>query len=176
MPSGLRSITPHIPAPDAHNAQHEDAAMTQGRLLVADDEAAIRESLSEVLREEGYEVTEAPDGAAAIAAVQSREFDLVIADLRMPGADGIEVLRRTRELAPQTLVILVTAYATLETAVEALRQGAHDYIIKPLIQATRLGGPGAAPRSGIPLRLRESRWQEQGHVGNCHAHPEGGAD
>jgi len=113
--------------------------MTQGRLLVADDEAAIRESLSEVLREEGYEVTEAVDGSAAIAALQAREFDLVIADLRMPGADGIEVLRRTREWAPQTLVILVTAYATLETAVEALRQGAHDYIIKPLIFEDVLG-------------------------------------
>jgi two-component system response regulator PilR (NtrC family) len=113
--------------------------MTQGRLLVADDESAIRESLSEVLREEGYEVTEAVDGSAAIAALQTREFDLVIADLRMPGADGIEVLRRTREWAPQTLVILVTAYATLETAVEALRQGAHDYIIKPLIFEDVLG-------------------------------------
>ena len=113
--------------------------MTQGRLLVADDEAAIRESLSEVLREEGYEVTEAVDGSAAIAALQAREFDLVIADLRMPGADGIEVLRRTREWAPQTLVILVTAYATLETAVEALRQGAHDYIITPLIFEDVLG-------------------------------------
>jgi len=113
--------------------------MTQGRLLVADDEAAIRESLSEVLREEGYEVTEAVDGSSAIAALQAREFDLVIADLRMPGADGIEVLRRTREWAPQTLVILVTAYATLETAVEALRQGAHDYIIKPLIFEDVLG-------------------------------------
>ncbi len=107
--------------------------MTQGRLLVADDEAAIRESLGEVLREEGYEVTEAVDGSAAIAALEAQEFDLVISDLRMPGADGIEVLRRTRELAPQTLVILMTAHATVETAVEALRQGAQDYLLKPLI-------------------------------------------
>lgn len=113
--------------------------MTQGTLLVADDEAAIRESLSEVLRDEGYEVIEAADGAEAIAALQARELDLVIADLRMPGADGIEVLRRAREIAPQTLVILVTAYASLETAVEALRQGAHDYIIKPLIFEDVLG-------------------------------------
>jgi len=113
--------------------------MNQGSILVADDEAAIRESLSEVLREEGYEVTEAGDGLEAIAALQGRNFDLVIADLRMPGADGIEVLRRAREIAPQTLVILVTAYASLETAVEALRQGAHDYIIKPLIFEDVLG-------------------------------------
>lgn len=113
--------------------------MTHGTLLVADDEAAIRESLGEVLREEGYEVTEAVDGLAAITALQERDFDLVIADLRMPGAGGMEVLRRTRELAPQTLVILVTAYASLDTAVEALRQGAHDYIIKPLIFEDVLG-------------------------------------
>jgi len=113
--------------------------MTQGTILVADDEAAIRESLSEVLREEKYEVVEAADGLAAIKALQERDFDLIVADLRMPGADGIEVLRRTREMAPQTLVILVTAYASLETAVEALRQGAHDYIIKPLIFEDVLG-------------------------------------
>jgi DNA-binding NtrC family response regulator len=113
--------------------------MTQGTLLVADDEAAIRESLSEVLREEGYDVVEAVDGLEAINALQARDFDLVIADLRMPGADGLEVLRRTREVAPQTLVILVTAYASLETAVEALRQGAHDYIMKPLIFEDVLG-------------------------------------
>ena len=113
--------------------------MTKGTLLVADDEAAIRESLSEVLREEGYDVVEAADGLEAIAALQGRDFDLVIADLRMPGADGLEVLRRTRELAPQSLVILVTAYASLETAVEALRQGAHDYIMKPLIFEDVLG-------------------------------------
>jgi DNA-binding NtrC family response regulator len=113
--------------------------MTQGTLLVADDEAAIRESLGEVLREEGYEVVEAVDGTEAIKALQGRDFDLVIADLRMPGADGLEVLRRTREVSPQTLVILITAYASLETAVEALRQGAHDYIMKPLIFEDVLG-------------------------------------
>lgn len=113
--------------------------MSQGTLLVADDEAAIRESLGEVLREEGYEVVEAGDGLQAIEALRGRDFDLVVADLRMPGADGLEVLRRTREISPQTLVILVTAYASLETAVEALRQGAHDYIIKPLILEDVLG-------------------------------------
>jgi DNA-binding NtrC family response regulator len=129
--------------------------MTQGTLLVADDEAAIRESLSEVLRDEGYEVAEAADGLAAIAALQGRDFDLVIADLRMPGADGIEVLRRTRELAPQTLVILITAYASLETAVEALRQGAHDYILKPLIVEDVLG------KVGRLFELRQLAWESQ---------------
>jgi two-component system response regulator PilR (NtrC family) len=129
--------------------------MSQGTLLVADDEAAIRESLSEVLREEKYEVVEAGDGLEAISALQQRDFDLVIADLRMPGADGIEVLRRCRALAPQTLVILVTAYASLETAVEALRQGAHDYIIKPLILEDVIG------KVRRLLSLKQLAWEAQ---------------
>ncbi len=129
--------------------------MTKGTLLVADDEAAIRESLSEMLREEGYEVIEAADGEAAIAALGSRDFDLVIADLRMPGAGGLDVLRRTREIAPQTLVILVTAYASLETAVAALRQGAHDYIMKPLIFEDVLG------KVRRLLDLKQLAWEAQ---------------
>jgi len=129
--------------------------MTKGTLLVADDEAAIRESLSEMLREEGYEVIEAADGEAAIAALGSRDFDLVIADLRMPGAGGLDVLRRTREIAPQTLVILVTAYASLETAVAALRQGAHDYIMKPLIFEDVLG------KVRRLLGLKQLAWEAQ---------------
>ncbi len=110
-----------------------------GTVLVADDEAAIRESLAAVLRDEGYTVVEVGDGEAAIKALEGSEFDLVIADLRMPGATGIDVLRRTREVAPQSLVLLITAYASIETAVEALRQGAQDYIMKPLIFADVLG-------------------------------------
>ena len=110
-----------------------------GTVLVADDEAAIRESLAAVLRDEGYTVVDVADGEAAIKALEESEFDLVIADLRMPGASGIDVLRRTRELAPQSLVLLITAYASIETAVEALRQGAQDYIMKPLIFADVLG-------------------------------------
>jgi DNA-binding NtrC family response regulator len=113
-----------------------------GRILLADDETTIRESLAEVLRQEGYEVDTAADGTAALGAVDDREYDVVITDLRMPGADGLAVLRHVRERAPQTLVLLVTAYASIETAVEALRQGAHDYILKPLIVEDVLGKVG----------------------------------
>ncbi|MGH7819955.1 MAG: response regulator, partial [Candidatus Binatia bacterium] len=107
--------------------------VSQGRILLADDEDAIRESLAQVLAEEGYDVDTAADGDLALAALDKAEYDVVITDLRMPGADGLAVLRRARDLAPQTLVLLITAYASIETAVEALRQGAHDYILKPLI-------------------------------------------
>jgi two-component system response regulator PilR (NtrC family) len=106
---------------------------TKGSVLVAEDETAIRESLTEVLRDEGYAVTPTADGAAAIAALDQQEFDLVISDLRMPGADGLTVLSHTREVAPQTLVLLMTAHATVETAIEALQRGAQDYLLKPLV-------------------------------------------
>jgi DNA-binding NtrC family response regulator len=110
-----------------------DEALTKGAVLIAEDEAAIRESLAEVLRDEGYAVMQTADGAAAIAALDGQEFDLVISDLRMPGADGLTVLSHTREVAPQTLVLLMTAHATVETAIEALQRGAQDYLLKPLV-------------------------------------------
>jgi DNA-binding NtrC family response regulator len=105
----------------------------RGTILIADDEAAVRESLAEVLRDEGYQVTAAADGTAALAALDAQDFDLVLTDLRMPGADGLAILRHTREVSPQTLVLLMTAHATVETAVEALQRGAQDYLLKPLI-------------------------------------------
>jgi two-component system response regulator PilR (NtrC family) len=109
-----------------------EPAAPKGAILVAEDETAIRESLAEVLKDERYAVTTAADGAAAIAALDAQEFDIVISDLRMPGADGLAVLSHAREVAPQTLVLLMTANATVETAVEALQRGAHDYLLKPL--------------------------------------------
>jgi DNA-binding NtrC family response regulator len=106
---------------------------SKGAILIAEDEAAVRESLAEVLRAEGYEVIAVADGGAALAALDAREVDLVLSDLRMPGADGLSVLTHAREVAPQTLVLLMTAHATVETAVEALQRGAQDYLLKPLI-------------------------------------------
>ncbi|MEB2285113.1 MAG: Fis family transcriptional regulator [Polyangiaceae bacterium UTPRO1] len=105
----------------------------KGSILIAEDETAVRESLAEVLRDEGYEVTAVADGDAAIAALDSQEIDLVISDLRMPGADGLTVLSHARNASPQTFVLLMTAHATVETAVEALQRGAQDYLLKPLI-------------------------------------------
>jgi two-component system response regulator PilR (NtrC family) len=105
----------------------------KGTVLVADDEEGVRESLLAVMREEGYEVTGTADGTEALRLLDTREFDLVISDLRMPGADGMRVLQHAREVAPQTLVLLMTAHATVDTAVEALRRGAQDYMVKPVI-------------------------------------------
>jgi DNA-binding NtrC family response regulator len=105
----------------------------RGSILVVDDEAASRESLIDVLTDEGYEATGAPDGLKAAALLHDAEFDVVITDLRMPEMDGVGLLREVRRLCPQTLVLLMTAHASVETAVDALREGAHDYMVKPLV-------------------------------------------
>ncbi|MFN8545823.1 MAG: sigma-54 dependent transcriptional regulator [Candidatus Binatia bacterium] len=102
-------------------------------ILVADDEPGVRESLAEVLRDAGYHVETAADGQAALTALETGDFALVVTDLRMPGADGLAVLRKAREIAPQTVVLVMTAHASVETAVEALRAGATDYLLKPVL-------------------------------------------
>ena len=104
-----------------------------GTILVVEDQESARESLVDLLRGEGFEVHAAADGKAGIALIDHHDIDLVLTDLSMPGADGIAVLRHIRELSPQTLVILMTAHATVDTAVEAIRLGAQDYLLKPLI-------------------------------------------
>jgi DNA-binding NtrC family response regulator len=104
-----------------------------GTVLVAEDQETARKNICRFLQQEGYRVEEAADGEAAIEAISSMDFDLVLTDLMMPGADGLAVLRHTREVAPNTLVIVTTAYASVESAVEALRLGAQDYILKPII-------------------------------------------
>src|SRR5262245_18915028 len=101
----------------------------RGTILVADDEALARQSLVEVLQEEGYQVYAAEDGTAALQRLDETEFDLVLTYLQMPGADGVAVLKRIREACPQTMVMLMTAYASVETVLEALRLGAQDYLL-----------------------------------------------
>ena len=108
---------------------------SNGSVLVAEDQESARESLVELLRGEGYEVHEAPDGSAAISLVDRLDLDLVLTDLMMPGADGLAVMRHVRDVSPQTLVMIMSAHATVETAVEAIRLGAQDYLLKPLLFA-----------------------------------------
>jgi two-component system response regulator PilR (NtrC family) len=102
-------------------------------ILVADDEPGVRESLAEILRDAGHDAKTAADGRAALAALEEQDFAVIITDLRMPGADGLEVIKRAREIAPQTLAIVMTAHGSVDTAVEALRAGASDYILKPVL-------------------------------------------
>ena len=101
-------------------------------VLVVDDEAAIRYSVSKTLQRVGYSVREASSGEDALDVIRSEPFDVVLTDIRMPpGLDGVDLIRRIKDTDPDTIVILMTAYPSLATAVEGLRLGAHDYLIKP---------------------------------------------
>lgn len=100
-------------------------------ILVVDDEGANRYSVSKTLQRVGYIVNEAASGEEALDFVDGQEYDVVLSDIRMQGIDGVELLRRIKEQSPDSIVILMTGYASLGTAVEALRLGAHDYLIKP---------------------------------------------
>jgi DNA-binding NtrC family response regulator len=124
-------------------------------ILVADDEAGVRESLAEVLRDAGYAVETVVDGSAALAALDTNDFAVVITDLRMPGADGLDVLRKLREVAPQTVPLVMTAHGSVESAVEALRAGAADYILKPVVFDDVLA------KIGRVLEHRQLAWQTQ---------------
>jgi two-component system response regulator PilR (NtrC family) len=102
-------------------------------VLVVEDQASVRQRLSELLRQEGYDVHEAANGSIATDFISTHDLDVILTDLMMPGVDGIAVLKHAREVSPQSLVIIMTAYASVDTAVEAIRLGAQDYMLKPLI-------------------------------------------
>jgi two-component system response regulator PilR (NtrC family) len=105
--------------------------MSAARVLIVDDERSMRDLLAMTLEKAGYDVTAADGGEAAIDAIRKETFDGIITDLRMPKVDGLQVLRAARDLSPETAVIVVTAVASTETAVEAMKLGAYDYITKP---------------------------------------------
>jgi len=102
------------------------------KILVVDDEESHRIMLRAVLKDEGYEVAEAADGSEAVRAVEQEPFDLVLLDVRMKTMDGIEALNEIRKISPLIPVLIMTAYASVKTAVEALKAGAFDYLTKPL--------------------------------------------
>ena len=102
-----------------------------GRILIADDHDALRRGLARALTEAGHEVDEAPNGNAAIERLHESYFDVVLSDLKMGGSDGLDVLRTTKSLHPSTSVILMTAFGSVNTAVEAMKSGAFDYVQKP---------------------------------------------
>jgi DNA-binding NtrC family response regulator len=104
----------------------------KGRILVVDDEANARTALAELLREEGYVVETAADGFKALPKLEEFAPDLLLTDLRMPGMDGLELMRKARDLDPETVVVLMTAHGAVDSAVAAMRQGAADYLAKPV--------------------------------------------
>lgn len=103
----------------------------KARILVVDDERAMREALHDWLREDGYDVGLAESGEKAVSMAQDRTWDAVLLDLKMPGMDGLETMKRLKEIIPDAEVIVITAYATVDTAVQAMKEGAFDYVVKP---------------------------------------------
>ncbi len=102
------------------------------KILIADDEKPIRDSLKMVLEEEGYLTDTAADGEEALKKIESENFDIIITDIKMPKFDGMQVLETASKTAPETFFIIMTAYASVKTAIDALRLGAYDYLIKPV--------------------------------------------
>src|SRR5580658_5186307 len=122
-----------------------------GNILIVDDNETMREGLAAVVRRMGHKVCACDSGAAGIAAFSGQPADFVITDLKMDGMDGVEVLRRIRELDPDCPTMIVTGYGTVESAVEAMKMGAMDFLTKPFApEVVRL-------RVERALELREAR-------------------
>lgn len=139
--------------------------MRETRILIVDDERIARENLEHVLRGEGYGTVSVHNGLAAIRELEKEEFDLVLTDIRMQPVDGIQVLERARELYPQIEVIVITGYASVSSAVEAMQKGAYYYIAKPYkIDEVRALVKQALVKRSLGREVRELRKQvdEQG--------------
>jgi two-component system response regulator PilR (NtrC family) len=146
------------------------------RILVVDDEESIREFLDIMLRKEGYEVTCVEDGQKAIDTLKKKTFDLVISDLQMPNVTGLELLKHSRENYPDVLFMMITAFGTAESAVEAMKMGAYDYITKPFrIDEVRINIANALRSKNLEVENRVMRkelqkeYSFQNLVGNSEA-------
>jgi two-component system response regulator PilR (NtrC family) len=143
------------------------------KILIVDDEKAIRESVSLVLSEEGYETNIAADGNDALELLNKNNFDVMITDLKMPGMDGMKLVKKCLQICPQTSVIIITAHASVESAIEALRMGAFDYILKPfdfddlILKVNRLLGNKELALENLALRSEvEEKYNFSNIIGN----------
>jgi DNA-binding NtrC family response regulator len=134
--------------------------MKPGKILLADDEQIARENLEYILKKEGYETVAVESGARALEELEKSDFDLVITDLRMPQVDGMQVLERAKELRPATEVLVVTGYATVNTAVQAMQKGAYHYLAKPYQnEEVRILIRKALEKRELQLRVQELQQQ-----------------
>ena len=124
--------------------------MPQGSILVVDDSPAVRENLSELLTAEGYEVDSCAGGKEALQFLQERTYDVVLTDLSMPDVDGMAVLSYLAEHFPETSCIIITGFGTIQTAVDAMRVGAYDYLCKPVESQQILHGCGQVAGTSAP--------------------------
>lgn len=132
------------------------------RILIVDDEEGLREFIADALADDGHDTTTAGDGLSALAQLHERAFDVMITDLRMPGAlDGVDVLRKAKAEQPDIEVIVLTAHATVDTAVEAMKLGAFDYLEKPVSSPSQTDVPSpssgpSSPHVSSPCRCRSA--------------------
>lgn len=125
------------------------------RILVVDDEESIREFLEIMLKKEGYEITTAEDGAVAKEVLTKKSFDMVISDLQMPNMTGLELLKHVRESYPDLVFMMITAFGTTESAVEAMKMGAYDYLTKPFkIDEVRINVANALRSKNLEVENR----------------------
>lgn len=122
-------------------------------ILVVDDEPVARQSLTDILKLEGYIVSAVPNGQAAVEHVRTHAVDLMIVDLKMPGMDGLEVIQVVNQTSPETEIILLTAHGSMDSAVQALRLRIHDYLSKPASPPQIL----ASVKKGLSRRTTKSR-------------------
>jgi DNA-binding NtrC family response regulator len=101
------------------------------KILVVDDELSIRESLSGWLRQDGFEVENAADGLAALSMIKETHYDIMLIDVKMPEMDGLTLLKQLKEMEPEIAVVMMTAHGAIQDAVDAMRLGAYDYLLKP---------------------------------------------
>jgi DNA-binding NtrC family response regulator len=118
---------------DSERSRGATAPPSDTAVLVVDDELLIRETLVEYLSQEGFPVVACSSGEEALERASERRFDIVLCDVHLPGLDGLELLDRLQRISPETFVLLITAYATVENAVEAFQRGTHDYLMKPIL-------------------------------------------
>ena len=141
------------------------------KILVVDDERGMREFLNIMLQKEGYGVTSAGSGKEALEYISQKTFDIVITDIRMPDITGIDIIKTVKESTPETIVIMITAYASTETAVEAMKQGAYDYITKPFkIEEIKLIVRNALEKrrlreENLILKKKIEEWTATGFIG-----------
>jgi DNA-binding NtrC family response regulator len=125
------------------------------KILVVDDDEIVREVITALLQGEGYSVLAAKDGLEAIKLLRIEDIHLVVTDLRMPGADGLEVLREAIKIDPDRAVIILTAYGTLDTTLKAIREGAYDYMTKPFkMEEMIIRVNNAFERTSLVLKIR----------------------
>ena len=130
----------------------EQRARERQKLLIVDDDQAALESLRQIFEREAFEVSLAQDGQEALEKVRKEDVSVVLADLRMPGMDGMELLKGLKAIRPEVEVVIMTAFGTIEKAVEAMREGAYDFVTKPLRRPLVVRSVTRAGRRLLSLR------------------------